>query len=704
MTSQTKTSVTINDNAVADGQTIDAADVTVAFDDAQTELQQGWSRVSANDTHVKHLEDAIVGGTGITATTVDDGADETVSIAVDDTVVATTSNSITLASKTLTTPTIADFTNATHDHQDASGGGQLVADAIDSETATNGYVLTADGSGGASWASVGGGGAQPIDLTVTAGETLALRDMVYLDESSGTWFKLDVDATSSIQCGALRGCVNEAGGIASASTGSVRILGEVSGFTGLTAWTRVYGTTTAGGYTQTKPAVSDGGSQIAIAEMGYAVSTSIIFIDAKPIIYAKRETLANTATMTIEHHSDVQTRKRDVRAYVGTTVAGSAVAEYADTNQDDEFTLVGFEGAGGTLDINGSGQLVPIGDVGGTERSAAQQFTPAASGQLTQFRFTLGANTGSPTGLIVYRFYIDDGSNLPTGGILESGTVTFTSAGQYTVNVTDGPYFDAANKYWLQLIALAADLPDSNRYNWQRASSDVYSGHRSMVGDEGADFSTWSPLSNDCEMEVTTSAVTTNDKLAQSFQVSSLTPVAEVDLWLKKVGTPTGNLTVEIQTDSAGEPSGTAVTNGTSNTVSASTLTTSFADITFTFSSNPSLASGTTYWLVLTTSDTQSNTNYVVWGADTSTPSYADGSMSGEDAGTWSALSADAIFTVTAPTTQYDERCVVGRWSGGTRDVAVRFDDGGAGNPNTQTTFKNVSGGSLDIVAEVEVQ
>ena len=41
MTSQAKTSVTINDSAVADGQTIDAADVTVAFDDTQTELQEG---------------------------------------------------------------------------------------------------------------------------------------------------------------------------------------------------------------------------------------------------------------------------------------------------------------------------------------------------------------------------------------------------------------------------------------------------------------------------------------------------------------------------------------------------------------------------------------------------------------------------------------------------------------------------------------
>ena len=675
MTSQTKTSVTINDNAVADGQTIDAADVTVAFDDAQTELQQGWLRVSANDTHVKHLEDALTAGTGITIATVDDGADESMTV-----------------------------TLATHNHQDTAGGGQLLADAIDSQTATNGYVLTADGSGGASWASVGGGGAQPIDLTVTAGETLALRDMVYLDESSGTWFKLDVDATSSIKAGALRGCVNEAGGIASASTGSVRILGEVSGFTGLTAWTRVYGTTTAGSYTQTRPAVSDGGSQIAIAEMGYAVSTAIIFIDPKPVIYAKRETLANDGTMTIEHHSDVQTRKRDVRAYVGTTVAGSAVAEYADTNQDDEFTLAGLEAAGGTLDFDASGGDSVIGDVGDEERAVAQQFTPAATGQLTQIKVTLTSSDGSPSGNITWKIQQDNGSDLPDGSNLASGNFSPTASAENTINVSGGPILDGSTKYWL--ILETVNQSTSDRYKWQASSSNTYIDHLRLVGARDDDFSLWTEggTIRDNEFEITTSAVTTNDKLAQSFQVSSLTPVTEVDLWLKKVGSPTGNLTVEIQTDSAGEPSGTAVTNDTSNTVSASTLTTSFGDIAFSFASNPSLASGTTYWIVLTTADSQSNTNYVVWGADTSTPSYADGEMYGEDASTWGALSADAVFTVTAPATQYDERCVVGRWSGGTRDVAVRFDDGGAGFPNTQTTFKNTSGGSLDIVAEVEVE
>lgn len=41
-----------------------------------------------------------------------------------------TTNTQTLTNKTLTTPVIGDYTNATHDHEDAAGGGNLTFDAI----------------------------------------------------------------------------------------------------------------------------------------------------------------------------------------------------------------------------------------------------------------------------------------------------------------------------------------------------------------------------------------------------------------------------------------------------------------------------------------------------------------------------------------------------------------------------------------------
>lgn len=54
----------------------------------------------------------------------------------------------TLAGKTLTTPTIASFTNATHNHSDAAGGGNLGANAFSSQSAN--VILAGPTSGGAS--------------------------------------------------------------------------------------------------------------------------------------------------------------------------------------------------------------------------------------------------------------------------------------------------------------------------------------------------------------------------------------------------------------------------------------------------------------------------------------------------------------------------------------------------------------------------
>lgn len=703
MTSQLKTSVTVNDSAVVDGQTIDAADVTVAFDDVQTELQQGWSRVSANDTHVKHLEDAVTGGTGISVSTANDGANETLSVAVDDTVVATTTNSITMSGKTLTTPTIGDFTNATHDHEDAAGGGQIKAAAVDSETATNGYVLTANGSGGAAWASAAGGGAQPVDITVTAGEALALRDYVFVDTSDGQAYKVDTDATP-IKNGSLRGFVTESGGIASAATGTVRILGEVTGFSGLTAWNPVYASATAGGYTQTKPSPSSGGAQIAIVPIGIATSTTaILALNNEAVQYMKRDTVADDGTLTITHHTDAAGYNRRLDAYISDTVAGSSLASYADTNQDADFDLEGPSGAGGTLDVNGSGSIGYIGDFSNTEIRQAQQFTPQASGILSQFKFTLVANDGTPTGGISWEIRADN-SDEPTGALLDSGgPVAVTPSAENTVNVTDGPFLDGSTKYWLVLFTQAQST--DNRYVWQRAATDVYASHlRANSSDAG---STWATFTQDFEFEITTSALTEYDKLAQSFQVTGAQTVGTVDLWLKKVGSPTGNLTVEIQPDSAGAPSGTAVSNGTSGTVAASTLTTSYADITFSFATPPSLSGSTTYWLVLKTTDSASNTNYVQWGADTSTPGYADGSMSGEASASWSALSADAVFEVFSPGSAFVEPANGGFSTAGSTDGAPRVvyahHDGSYADASTKSTVKNVSGGSIDLTFVVEV-
>lgn len=139
-------------------------------------------------------------------------------------------------------------------------------------------------------------------------------------------------------------------------------------------------------------------------------------------------------------------------------------------------------------------------------------------------------------------------------------------------------------------------------------------------------------------------------QISQGFKPDTSSTVTKVRLWLKKTGTPAGTdtVTAEIQTDSAGVPSGTAVTNGTSTAVDISdTITTSYAWVTFTFATAPSLTSGTQYHLVLQGAFTVSGVNYVMWGVDNFDIIYADGAMSVYDGTTWVTDSNyDACFEV----------------------------------------------------------
>jgi hypothetical protein len=83
-------------------------------------------------------------------------ADRTYTLPNYDATLATVAGTETLTNKTLTTPTIGDFTNANHNHQNAAGGGTLDGAAIASGTvaAARLGVMTGDsGSGGAKGAA-----------------------------------------------------------------------------------------------------------------------------------------------------------------------------------------------------------------------------------------------------------------------------------------------------------------------------------------------------------------------------------------------------------------------------------------------------------------------------------------------------------------------------------------------------------------------
>lgn len=134
---------------------------------------------------------------------------------------------------------------------------------------------------------------------------------------------------------------------------------------------------------------------------------------------------------------------------------------------------------------------------------------------------------------------------------------------------------------------------------------------------------------------------------AQSFQVSTSSPINKIDLYIKKANTP-NNSSVKIVTDSNGQPSSTDLLT-TDGALNASQVGTSYSWVTVTFPSNPVLNSGTTYWLVIDTNCnignyfTCNSNNYYVLGANNGV--YINGAANlGRYGNSWSAISGQSTI------------------------------------------------------------
>lgn len=119
-------------------------------------------------------------------------------------------------------------------------------------------------------------------------------------------------------------------------------------------------------------------------------------------------------------------------------------------------------------------------------------------------------------------------------------------------------------------------------------------------------------------------------RAAQSFKLggyntSQTVPLAKVSLLMRKLAGTTTDLTVRIETDNNGKPSGTLVTSG-SVTLSAFTDA-SYVWKTVTFSTAPALLGNTTYWLVVQHVTEGSGNSQYQWLGDSCTPTYARGNL-----------------------------------------------------------------------------
>lgn len=102
---------------------------------------------------------------------------------------------------------------------------------------------------------------------------------------------------------------------------------------------------------------------------------------------------------------------------------------------------------------------------------------------------------------------------------------------------------------------------------------------------------------------------TANERQAQSFSFATDCTIKKMALWLAETAGPTDNLIVEIQSDSAGSPSGTVL--ATIATIAGTSLTTTAA--VYSWDANFAASAGTTYWLVLRRSGAVGGAYYLTY-------------------------------------------------------------------------------------------
>lgn len=129
------------------------------------------------------------------------------------------------------------------------------------------------------------------------------------------------------------------------------------------------------------------------------------------------------------------------------------------------------------------------------------------------------------------------------------------------------------------------------------------------------------------------------DEAAQSFTPDGDSTVANVQLVLATEFSPADDVIVEIQTDTAGAPSGTVL--GTAR-ISSSSLASTFAAYSFAISA--SLTAGTTYWIVVSRSGALDSNDFL-W--QQAAVSYGSGQPATLNGAVWSVGGTDFAFKVT---------------------------------------------------------
>lgn len=142
-------------------------------------------------------------------------------------------------------------------------------------------------------------------------------------------------------------------------------------------------------------------------------------------------------------------------------------------------------------------------------------------------------------------------------------------------------------------------------------------------------------------------------RAAQSFKVSSYNtsvsvPMSQVVLFIKKNAGTTTQLTVRVETNSSGVPSGTLADSNATATIAAITST-SYAPTTVKFSNPFNLLGSTTYWLVIKhTTEGSGNSQYFIESDTSGTNTYGNGNLATFASSAWTSQGAgkDLLFAL----------------------------------------------------------
>lgn len=152
-----------------------------------------------------------------------------------------------------------------------------------------------------------------------------------------------------------------------------------------------------------------------------------------------------------------------------------------------------------------------------------------------------------------------------------------------------------------------------------------------------------SQTTNDVETSVNNLAGT-SVRVAQSFQLSTADKVECVEVMLRRDGSPTGVIYFTIEADSAGAPSGTPL--ATSASLLPAGIAATSQIVRLLFRTPATHAATTTYWLVARPTYAASDTNRLIWRAN-SAGGYANGTCLIYNGATWSSAGGrDQYFKI----------------------------------------------------------